>query len=270
MPNTRTKVTKMNTDPTSKDPALKESKRSQDLKVSAAKEEETYCDQSECQQVTANDIVEQPVPRKGRGRPKKTTSTEGHPDQKAAPPVKAKRRQQDAPLAANEVENEPANKRTKINHDGAGENQPLLSNKTDKILHKAGTIARDKLPDRKGRNVHPVPKPHVRRSSQEVEAEREEKRRALEKRIQQLEDAKRLLAETNVLEDIEGDSMDVTENPKRLSPAIHKHQRGNLEEDGNNRESFTKDVDNILSTSEREDESAKQEVSCTILLELRD
>jgi hypothetical protein len=120
MPNKTKNITKATAGPTiSNDatPTSKQDKHSQDQ----AKEKETY-----------QQVVEQPGPRRGRGRPKKTAAIEVHPlaDPKtAAPaPVKAKCGRQDAP-SANEADNEPANKRTKV--DGAGKNQPLLSNKID-------------------------------------------------------------------------------------------------------------------------------------------
>ena len=86
---------------------------------------------------------------------------------------------------------------------------------------------RDPLPDRPGRNVHPakVTKPTTtRRTSQEVAAEREAKKRAMEEKIQEGEKAKEFLVLMNINEDIDDDKL-LTENPQRLSAAIRKRGR---------------------------------------------
>ncbi|PPQ88514.1 hypothetical protein CVT25_009056 [Psilocybe cyanescens] len=153
-------------------------------------------------------------PRRGRGRPKKVVAATIHPDQEETTAVKIshKRSRKDT-VSVNTTENEPAAKCTK--GDNAEESHQLLQHGQTNGQRKAALIPpRDQLPDRKGRNVHPVPKAKGQRSHQEVEADREAKKRAIEERIQQLMEAKRQLTETNMLEDIQIDAMD-NEHPQR-------------------------------------------------------
>jgi len=89
---------------------------------------------------------------------------------------------------------------------------------------------RDPLPDRLKRNVHPAALPQKRRSTQEVAAECEEKRKALEAKIRELEEAKDTLAEMDALEDIQIDKME-DNNPQRLSFAVRKRAHTELEAD---------------------------------------
>ncbi|KJA18015.1 hypothetical protein HYPSUDRAFT_145626, partial [Hypholoma sublateritium FD-334 SS-4] len=115
--------------------------------------------------------------------------------------------------------------------------------------------ARDPLPDRTGRNVHPAPKKPTRRSTQEVETERKAKLKAIEDQIQAMQEAKRRLAEVNTLEDIHNNAMDEG-NPQCLSVAIRKrgHQDAEIV-DSDGEEAFDfREVD-AMSTSESESES---------------
>ncbi|KAF8224068.1 hypothetical protein L208DRAFT_1313490, partial [Tricholoma matsutake] len=118
----------------------------------------------------------------------------------------------------------------------------------------AGATPQDALPDCKGRNVHPAPKKPTQHSSQEVEAEQEAKKRAIEKRIQELETMKHLLAEVNVSEDIHNDMMD-EDNPQCLSVALCKHQHIELKVDSGDEESFDfRDVNDMPNSSGGKDE----------------
>ena len=111
------------------------------------------------------------------------------------------------------------------------------------------------FPDRTGRNVHPCPKKATWRSHQEVEAEREAKAKAIEEKIQRLEEAKRLLAEINASEDIENVAMD--QNLQCLSTVNQKRKHTDSDDDG---EVFDfKDVDRMIDTSE-DDEPVKQKI----------
>ena len=83
---------------------------------------------------------------------------------------------------------------------------------------------RDPLPDRPGRNVHPAKPTATRRTSQEVAAEREAKKRAMEEKIREGERAKEFLALMNINEDRNNEEL-LTENPQRLSAAIRKRGR---------------------------------------------
>ena len=81
-------------------------------------------------------------------------------------------------------------------------------------------VVRDPLPDRPGRNIHPVKLPPTRRTSQEVAAEHDAKKRAIEEKIREGERAKDLLAQLNVNEELYDEEL--YDNPQRLSTALHK------------------------------------------------
>ncbi|KAF8235537.1 hypothetical protein L208DRAFT_1256719 [Tricholoma matsutake] len=80
---------------------------------------------------------------------------------------------------------------------------------------------RDPLPNRPGQNVHPATPKQTRRTAQEVAAEREAQKQAIEEKIREGERAKELLAQMNVNEGLEDKQM-LTENPQQLSAAIRK------------------------------------------------
>lgn len=113
------------------------------------------------------------------------------------------------------------------------------------------------MPDRPGRNVNPVPKTTGRRKHQDILAEKEAKRREIERRIQELEEAKRLLAATNISEDASPDY------PTRLSAALRKRAFSELEGDGDGdgdaHESFDfQEADDMLTSSDDEGAARKQ------------
>ena len=123
-------------------------------------------------------------------------------------------------MATNEVDGAPPAKKAKDGENTIGQlpRQPVRKTAARK---KAPVIPRTPLPDRQGRNIHPAGlpgQPARWRSSQEVAAEREAQRRAIEDKIREGEMAKQLLAQLNVAEDLAMDD----ENPQRLSAAIHK------------------------------------------------
>lgn len=92
-------------------------------------------------------------------------------------------------------------------------------------------------------------KQQKRRTPEEVAAEREEKQKAIEEKIRQLEDAKRCLAEMNVSEDIQDDEMD-EENPQRLSAAVHKRTHAELDSEGDEEAFDFGEVDAMADSSE--------------------
>ena len=88
------------------------------------------------------------------------------------------------------------------------------------------------------------------------------KRKAIEEKIQELEEAKYHLAEVNVYEDIEDNKMDQY-NSQRLSAAIQKHQHAEVEGDTtDNNETFDfMDIDEMLDSSHSEEPGKKMKVS---------
>ncbi|KAF8903657.1 hypothetical protein CPB84DRAFT_1746062 [Gymnopilus junonius] len=175
----------------------------------------------------------QAQPHRGRGHPKKMAGAEAHANQESAPieaaPHKRSHKEDESPI---DIEGERSTKRAKAN--SVDENQPPQDKANGAC--KVKTIApQDNLPDQKGRNVNPVPKTTIRHTSQE------------------LEEAKCLLAETNVLEDIQNDTMDI-DHPKRLSAAIRKRQHAELEDSGDDGEVFDfEEVDDMSISSESEE-----------------
>jgi len=249
MANSRTKNSgKTNPGPKSQNLGSRKSSRSQNQN-STVKDDATY--HSEPQPTTANTELEKP--HKGRGRPKKATAadTPAVNTNEQPPPTKATTRKHVRDDVAS-VGNQPASKHTKADDTGVDQ-LPEARGKVGGSRKAAEVTPRDPLPGRKGRNVHPAPKTTTRRSSQEVAAEREAKKKAIEKRIKELEDAKRLLAETNASEDIDDDAM-VEDNPQRLLAAIRKRRHIELESSSDGKESFDfKDVDETLDLSESEE-----------------
>jgi hypothetical protein len=109
--------------------------------------------------------------------------------------------------------------------------EPPAKGKTSrKQKQSANATPREPLPDRPGRNVHPAGQRATRRTPQEVAAEHEAKKRAIEEKIREGEKAKELLAQLNVDEDLRDEEM-LTKNPQRLSAAIRKRGRQYLEDD---------------------------------------
>ena len=166
-----------------------------------ADEEETHLPDLEVQHTTTK-AKEQPHKCQGRGRPKKAAAT--------ATTIKTLTDhvvQDSAPIKG------PPQKCTCKDTIPAGE--PAYKHAKADVAHQ------DPLPDCAGHNIHPAPKRQIRRSSQEVEAEHEAQRKAIEEKIQELEEVKCCLAEMNISENIQDDAMG-QHNPQRLSIAIHK------------------------------------------------
>ena len=153
---------------------------------------------------------------------------------------------------------QPASKNIKAGT--AGTQQPPHLQR--KIRSMANVTPRDPLPDRTGRNVHPVPKKPTRRSHHQIEAEQDMKRKAIEEKIRELEEAKYRLAEINVYEDIEDNKMD-RYNSQRLSAAIQKRQHAEVEGDTtDNNETFDfMDIDEMSDSSHSEEPGKKIKVS---------
>ena len=213
-------------------------------------------------QATATNESEKP--RKGRGRPKKATTadTPAVDMNKQSAPTNAttRKRVRDNVPSVDEETNQPASKRTKADDTGI-DHLPQPQRMVGGLRKAAEVAPRDPLPDRIGRNVHPAPKKATRRSSQEVAAEREVKRKAIENKIKELENAKHRLAEMNAFEDVEDDAMDEA-NPQRFSAAIRKRRHIELESSSNGEESFDfEGIDEALGSSESEEPVQKTVVS---------
>jgi hypothetical protein len=256
MANTRAKGTrKANPNPTSKSQSPEPAKNGQ----SQTKNSEEMTNLSEHQPMTTNTDAEKP--RKSRGRPKKTTTVDSNTakeDQEPAP-TKApltKRVRKPAP-SGDEADNQPPLKRARA--DDTATNQVALQH--DKANSSQKPVeARDPLPNRKGRNVHPAPKKKTRRSAQQVAADRAAKQKEIEDKIRELEEVKKRLAETNVAEDIEDEDMG-EENPQRLSAAIRKRQYVELEDDSDAGEAFDFQEAEEMDSSESEEPVKKKAVS---------
>ncbi|KAH9045839.1 hypothetical protein EDB84DRAFT_1246097, partial [Lactarius hengduanensis] len=90
------------------------------------------------------------------------------------------------------------------------------------------------LPNRPGRNVHPVGQPRPRRTREQVEADHKAEMKALEDRIREVQAAKEHLARLNVTEERE-DNLPVA-HPQAVSTVTHKQRYVDVETDGD--ESF--------------------------------
>lgn len=89
--------------------------------------------------------------------------------------------------------------------------------------------AREPLPDRAGRNIHPVKPKATHHTPHEVAAHCEAQVQELQERIRAAEEAKELLAQMNVDEELDDEQL-LIDNPQRLSAAIRKCGRDLLED----------------------------------------
>jgi hypothetical protein len=120
--------------------------------------------------------------------------------------------------------------------------QPSAKGKALRGHKQTGVVnPRNPLPDCPGRNVHPAKPTTTRRTSQEVAAEREAKKRAMEERIREGEKAKEFLALMNINEDLNDEEL-LTENPQCLSAAIRKCGRACLDDSDDEGEEFNFDA----------------------------
>jgi hypothetical protein len=181
---------------------------------------------------------------KGRPRTKNSIPTDNpiENDQQSlnTGPSMRKRARKDEEITMEGPENDSTTWKRPKNTDMSGE------------VKKPNEVAaiRDPLPNRPGRNVHPATPKRTRRTAQEVAAEREAQKQAIEEKIREGERAKELLAQMNVNEGLEDEQM-LTKNPQRLSAAIRKRGRKCLDEseDGEdfdftavNQESYSDDL----------------------------
>lgn len=183
----------------------------------------------------------------------------GHTDDIEQPaPIQAplRKRGQMAVTPAEDTDVQPPPKRVKANK--ANDNEP--PRQQAKANNSNKRTARDPLPDRQVRNVHPAGQKPKRRTTQEVAAEREAKQKALEEKIQQLENAKKLLAEANAYEDIQDDEMSQF-IPQRLSTAIQKHQHTELDDESEVGEAFDFEGVDVMNSSESEEPVKEKAVS---------
>jgi hypothetical protein len=176
----------------------------------------------------------------------------------AAPRTKRGRK---AAAAADETDGAPLAKPPKraklqVEQDGPSvEHLPGQPGKKGTTRKKVDTMPRDPLPDRQVRNVHPVPKQAKRRTSKEVAAEQEAKKKEIEETIRAGEIAKQLLAQMNVSEDRLDNDMNA-ENPRRISGVNRKRAREEIDTDG---ELFDfQKVDAMLSESDDSEEEPVQ------------
>ncbi|KAH9013111.1 hypothetical protein EDB85DRAFT_2098465 [Lactarius pseudohatsudake] len=104
------------------------------------------------------------------------------------------------------------------------------------------------LPNRVGRNVHPAGLPKIRRSKEQIEADREAGVKALKEKIHAVQMAKEHLAQMNIMEEREEDDL--------LSTTIHKRRHVDIETDSD--ECFDlKDVDHGSADEDSSSESDK-------------
>ena len=84
------------------------------------------------------------------------------------------------------------------------------------------------LPDRPGRNIHPAGVRKVRRSKEQVEADRKASLKADQEKIREVQMAQDFLARMNMLEECEEDDLP-TMYPQRLSTRLNKRLHLNAE-----------------------------------------
>ena len=248
---------KVNTDPKSQNCGPGESGNIQN-QDSAGNKGAAY--PSELQPV--NDETEPPC--RGRGHPKKTVTDgiSGVDVVKEPVPTKAPPRKcgwnNVTPAGA------PVSESTKGDYTDNSQ-LPVQRTKATGTHKPAEVTTHDPLPDRKGCNVHPAPTKLTWCTSQEVEAEQEAKRKAVEQKIQELEEAKCHLAKMNVSEDIQDDAIDQN-YPQCLSVAIRKCQHAEIEEDSDNQELFDfRDLDEMSSQSESKEQPVQETVVSAII-----
>lgn len=246
---------KANPEPVPQNPVPKNTRRGQTKNPNV---EEQVTNQPEDQPMATADVdLEQPC--RGRGRPKKNVIIGGHADDAEQPPPvqAASRKRGQKPATPTEDANvQPLPKRAKVNnaHDNDPPRQRAKANSSNK------PTARDPLPDRQGRNVHPAGEKPKRRSSQEVAAEKEAKAKALEERAQKIEAAKKLLAEANAYKDIQDDEMgDII--PQCLSTAVRKRQYAEIDDDSGAGEVFDFQEVDMMESSESEQPVKEKAVS---------
>lgn len=184
---------------------------------------------------------EKPRPRpKPRGRPRGTVTPAGTPQEETS----------QTPTDINidqEAANEPPPKRSK-NNVNVDITEPIKGKSARGQRPTKVVPPREPLPDRTGRNVHPVKPKATRRTAQEVAADREAQIRELQDRIRVAEEAKELLAQMHVNEEHDDEQM-LVDNPQRLSAAIRKRGRDLEDSEG---EDF--DFDSVEKGSYSDDE----------------
>jgi hypothetical protein len=193
-----------------------------------------------------------PKTKQKRGRPRAAIEPTSNSENNSAD-----KHNEDPGEATRDGKDGPPAKRTKVSSSKPTETPikatHMKANKGRTRKQPREHVARDPLPDRRGRNIHPAAgQLTTRRTSQEVTADRESQRRALEEKIRQGEKAKELFALMSIAEEQFDEEM-LTRNPQRLSAAILKHGRDCLEEDSEVGEVFNfEEVDNGT-TSESDD-----------------
>lgn len=111
--------------------------------------------------------------------------------------------------------------------------------------------------ERQKKAVHPTGQPTIRRTSEQVAADREAKKRAIEEKIWEGERAKQMLAQMFISEEDRDQEMQ-SENPQRLSAAIHERRRAVLTNDDSDGEHFN--FSGVGAESDTESRSSEQDL----------
>jgi hypothetical protein len=125
-----------------------------------------------------------------------------------------------------------------------------------KLTTSAGTSTPVKptraLPNRPGRNIHPVGLQKSRRSKEQVEADRKAALKASEEQAHKSQMAQDLLARMNILEEVEDEDLP-TWYLQRLSARIDKHHYADIETESD--ECFDIRVESVDKDSDRDSPS---------------
>ncbi|KAI9452657.1 hypothetical protein BJY52DRAFT_1190152 [Lactarius psammicola] len=118
-----------------------------------------------------------------------------------------------------------------------GKKTAMRQGKAEKAAPKAGrpsaqvttTMPTRSLPSRPGRNVHPAGQPKIRRSKEQIEADREAGAKVLEEKIREVQMAKDHLAQLNIMEECEEDDLPL--HTQCSSTVVHKRRHMDIETD---------------------------------------
>jgi len=204
---------------------------------------------------STNDTPPQLSPKK-RGRPakaasKKSVAPVATPDLSPAQAAPSKRKRGQTITTDNEGDVQ-APKRTRAGASKASAMAKPAMKFTAKTL--AQPTATRSLPEREGRNTHPGAVkgagPAARRSSQQVAADRDATKKAVEKKRQKADEAKARLAEMHLAEEVEDEEM----HTESFQSGV---KNGRQAESGNSDgEDF--DFDDASSTEEEEGEETRK------------
>lgn len=169
---------------------------------------------------------------KPRGRPRGTAAPTGTPLEGTPQALTDIDVDESTRTSLEDAADEPPAKRSR-NDVNVGIPEPIKEKSVRGQRPTKVLPSREPLPDRTGRNVHPVKPKATRRTPQEVAADREAQIRELQNRIRVAEEAKELLAQMHVNEERDDEQM-LVDNPQRLSAAIRKRGRDLEDSEGEN------------------------------------